>query len=491
MDTPYRSMDMPVIALPDLTTLPQAMQVIEDLLGIVSHLQAEIDALHAENKRLRDRLHLDSSNSSLPPSSDTGRGARSTRSLRSPTGRKPGGQPGHSGTTLKPVEQPDQVVIHSVSRCPACGTDVSTIPVTRFEKHQIFELPPMKLDVTEHQAEVKRCPHCAQDVHGGFPGEAKQPVQYGARLKGLLVYLNHGQLLPYERATTLVEDLFGQSVSQGTLLTATQTCSAQLRETEEATKQSLQQAAVVHVDETGLYEQGRRIWLHSVSTPDLTYYFPHDKRGHAAMQAADVLPAFHGIAVHDHWEAYQRFAHCQHAFCNAHHLRELQRAIDQDHAPWAEEMKTLLLHIKEHVDHAKAVGQSALAPQQLAQFQAQYQGLLDRAVQPYLTDSTASSPPTRGRRKQSKTKNLLDRFARYPAETLRFMTDFRVPFDNNLAERDLRMTKVKQKISGTFRSPKGTRAFCRIRGFISTLKKQGQNVLDALTQTFTTVPNTT
>jgi transposase len=248
---------------------------------------------------------------------------------------------------------------------------------------------------------------------------------------------------------------------------------------------------VVHVDETGLYEEGRRIWLHSVSTPDLTDYFPHEKRGHPAMQAAAVLPEFHGVAVHDHWEAYQHFDQCDHAFCNAHHLRELHRAIDQDQAAWAEEMKTLLLHIKEHVDHAKAAGRSALLPDQRVQFHAQYREIVDRALQPYLTAPTAPSPTTRGRRKQPKTKNLLDRFDRYQTETLRFLTDFRVPFDNNLAERDLRMIKVKQKISGTFRSPKGTRSFCRIRGFISTMKKQGKNVLEALTNTFNALPNTT
>lgn len=484
-------MDMPAIVVSDITTLPQALSLIEDLLGIMGALQARIEALEAENKRLRDQLHLDSSNSSLPPSSDKGRGGRAPRSLRTPSGRKPGGQSGHPGTTLNPVEQPDHIVVHPVSRCSGCGADLSTTLVTRVEKRQVFELPPLRLDVTEHQAEIKSCPCCAYENQGEFPADVQQPVQYGARVKGLLIYLHHGQLLPYERTTAVMEELVGQPVSQGTLLTATQTCAAQLAETEDRVKQALQQAPVIHVDETGLYENGRHIWLHSASTPDLTYYFPHDKRGQAAMQAADVLPKFQGVAIHDHWEAYQRFDRCDHAFCNAHHLRELHRAIDQDQAAWAEEMKTLLLHIKEQVDQANAVGQSALLPDQLVQFQAQYREIVDRALQPYLTALTAPSPATRGRRKQTKTKNLLDRFDRYQTETLRFMTDVRVPFDNNLAERDLRMIKVKQKISGTFRSAEGTRAFCRIRGFISTMKKQGRNVLEELTHTFKTIPNTT
>jgi len=484
-------MDMPAIVFSDITTIPQAFHLIEDLLGIMGQLQARVEELEVENKRLRDQLHLDSSNSSLPPSSDKGRGTRATRSLRSPSGRKPGGQPGHPGTTLKPVEKPDHIVVYPVSHCVGCGEDLSATAVTRLEKRQVFEFPPLRLDVTEHQAEVKSCPSCAQESQGAFPADVQQPVQYGARVKGLLVYLTHGQLLPYERTTALVEDLVGQPVSQGTLLTATHTCAAQVSETEGQVKQALQQAPVVHVDETGLYENGRRLWLHSASTPDLTYYFPHDKRGQPAMQAAEILPQFHGIAVHDHWGAYQQFDQCAHAFCNAHHLRELQRAIDQDHAVWAEEMNTLLLDIKDHADHAKAAGQTALSPDQIAQYQTQYRDIVDRALQPYLTAPTTPSPPTRGRQKQSKTKNLLDRFDRYQTETLRFMTDFRVPFDNNLAERDLRMIKVKQKISGTFRSPEGTRSFCRIRGFISTVKKQGKNVLEALTNTFKALPNPT
>lgn len=484
-------METPVIVVSTIEDLPQALRMIEDLLGGIEQLQARIEALEAENKRLRDQLHLDSSNSSLPPSSDKGRGGRATRSLRTPSGRKPGGQKGHPGTTLTPVVQPDHIIIHPASRCGGCGADLSATPVTRLEKRQVFELPSLRLEVTEHQTEMKHCPFCAQESQGAFPAEVSQPVQYGARMKGLLVYLNHGQLLPYDRTTALIEDLIGQPVSQGTLLTATQACAAQLVESETVMKQALRQAPVVHVDETGLYENGRRIWLHSASTQDMTFYFPHEKRGHAAMQAAEVLPAFQGIAVHDHWEAYQQFEQCEHAFCNAHHLRELQRAIDQDQAAWAEEMTTLFLDIKEQVDHAKAVGQTALSPDEITHFQTQYRGIVDQALQPSLMTPPATKPPTRGRQKQSKTKNLLDRFDRYQTETLRFMTDFRVPFDNNLAERDLRMIKVKQKISGTFRSPEGTRAFCRIRGFISTIKKQGKNVLEALTNTFKALPNTT
>jgi len=470
----------------DLDSLPKAFAVIEELWAVIGQLQARIDALEVENKRLRDQLHLNSHNSSLPPSSDTSRQPPSTRSLRQQSGRKPGGQAGHEGATLTQVDTPDVVVVHPVAVCAMCGQDLSDVPVTAVETRQVFELPPLKLLVTAHQADIKTCPHCAQETKGVFPVDVRQPVQYGPRVKGFLVYLNQEQLLPYERATLLCEDLLGQPVSQGTLLTANDTCYAHLASTEAAIKHNLQQAAVVHVDETGVYEQGKRIWLHSASTPEMTYYFPHEKRGKDAMQAAEVLPQFHGTAVHDHWESYQAFDQCAHAFCNAHHLRELQRAIDQDEAQWAHEMKTLLRHIKEQVDAAKAVGQLALPAEQIDVFQHHYRDIVEGALRPYRTEPAANAPPKRGRAKQSTTKNLLDRLDKYQTETLRFMTDFRVPFDNNLAERDIRMTKVKQKISGTFRSSNGTRYFCRIRGFISTLKKQGRNILEGLTQTFNT-----
>lgn len=470
----------------DIDSLPQALGVIEDLLALIGHLQERLEVLEAENKRLRDQLHLDSHNSSFPPSSDKGHDQKSTKSLRRKSGRKPGGQTGHEGSTLRQVETPDKVVSHPVSVCPGCGQDLSDAPVTGVEKRQVFELPPLKLAVTEHQAEIKTCPQCAQESKGEFPGDVRQPVQYGPRVKGFLVYLNQEQLIPYARTTSLFEDLLGQPISQGTLLRANHTCYAHLASTEAAIKHEIQQADVANFDETGLYEKGKRIWLHSASTPKLTYYFAHEKRGKDAMQAADVLPHFQGTAVHDHWESYKTFIRCEHAFCNAHHVRELNRAIEQDDAQWAQEMKTLLLSLKEMVDAAKAAGKIDLPADQITDVNSRYRDIVDRARTPYLNEPVSHAPPKRGRTKQSKTKNLLDRFDKYQPETLRFMRDFRVPFDNNLAERDIRMTKVKQKISGTFRSSKGTRYFCRIRGFISTLKKQRRNILESLTQTCNT-----
>jgi len=257
----------------------------------------------------------------------------------------------------------------------------------------------------------------------------------------------------------LFADLFGQPLSQGTLLNANQECFEQLAGRETRIKQEIQQAAVVNFDETGLSENGKRIWLHSASTETHTHYFAHPKRGKESIQAAGILPYFQGSAVHDHWESYQSFENCEHSFCNGHHLRELVRAIEQDDAQWAREMKRLLLDVKTTVDTAKDEGKLELSTSQIDDFNHQYRDIIDWGLQPYLTQPMANTPPKRGRKKQSKSKNLLDRLDKYQTETLRFMTDFRVPFDNNQAERDIRLTKVKQKISGSFRSANGTPHF--------------------------------
>ena len=474
----------------EIESLPQAFAFIDELLVILAQQQERIVALEAEVKRLQEHQTLDSHTRSLPPSTDKGRQKRpSSQSLRQKSGRQPGGQHGHKGATRTQVDRPDHIIFSPVSVCSGCGHAVSQVPASGVEKRQVFDRPPLKLAVIEHQAEIKTCPHCAQSTTGEFPSDVSQPVQSGPRVKGLLVYLNQAQLIPSDRTTTLGEDLFGQPVSQGTLLNTNQRCYARLAAPEAQIKQDLHQADVVHFDETGLYEKGRRIWLHSASTASRTYYFAHDKRGKVAMEAADILPNFDGTAVHDHWEAYQAFDTCDHAFCKSHHVRELNGAIEHDEAAWAKEMKALLLEINATVASAKAQGAASLSPEQLDQCHARYRDIVDRGLTPYRKEPPANAPPTRGRKKQSNTKNLLDRFDTYQTETLRFMTDFRVPFDNNQAERDLRMTKVKQKISGPFRSENGTQYFCRIRGYLSTLKKQGQNILDALTQTF--IPNQT
>ena len=479
-----KDMEPRAIKLSEIENLPQALALIEELLKLIEQQEERLRAFEEDNKRLGDQLNLDSHNSSNPPSKDKERKTRATKSLRQKSGRKAGGQKGHKGSTLEMSESPDKSYKHPISNCSACGKDLSMVAVSAVEKRQVFDLPPMKLEVTEHQAEIKNCPGCAHLNRGEFPPEARHQVQYGPRVKGLIVYLNQEQLIPYERTTQLFFDLFGQSLSQGSVLNANQECYKKLAPTEALIIREILKSGVVRFDETGFYEKTKRNWLHVASTPRWTYYFPHRKRGKEAMEAAAILPKFEGVAMHDHLKAYLSFLNCAHAFCNVHHLRELTRAFEQDGALWAREMKTLLLRIKESVDKAKEMGKIALSRYQISPFKKKYRNIVDAALEPYLNQPPSNAPPKRGPKKQSKVKNLLDRLDKYQTETLRFMVDFRVPFDNNLAERDIRMTKVKQKISGTFRSEDGTKSFCRIRGFISTLKKQERNVLEELTLIF-------
>jgi len=343
------------------------------------------------------------------------------------------------------------------------------------------DLPALSLVTTEHRVEKKVCPDCGFESVAPFPTEVEMRVQYGPRLKALGVYLLDFQLLPYQRIAGLFADLFDASFSAGTLFACQQKAAQRLSGVLSGLRDGLRQAEVAHFDETGLRMAGNLHWLHVASTPTLTYYDWHQKRGKAGMDKAGVLPSCGGIAVHDGWSSYQHYA-CRHALCNAHHLRELTALYEQDGQEWAAKMRALLVGIKHAVEKAKTQGRKRLSPLLEARFEARYQQLI-------VTGLAANPPPARipgqrGRPKQNRARNLLVRLQQGREATLRFMTDFAVPFDNNLAERDLRMLKVQQKVSGGFRSEDGATAFCWIRSYISTLRKQGQSVLSALEHVF-------
>jgi transposase len=453
--------------------------------GIVATFQQQIEQLQAQVKELQDRLALNSGNSSKPPSSNPP--AQRTKSLRTPSGKKPGAQQGHPGTTLKASPTPDRVLVHAPAACHGCGQSLKeVIGQPTEDRRQVFDLPPLNLEVTEHRISEKICPFCDRHNCGEFPAAVAPGVQYGSNIKSLAVYLVNYHLLPWQRSCELIGDLFGQSIAEGTIWSALNECSDALEKPEAEIKQAIAQAAVVNFDETGLYVGARRQWLHVASTPLLTHYGPHAKRGGAATKEIGILPDFSGRAIHDAWSPY--FSDdCEHGLCNAHHLRELTFVEEQMGQSWAREMKTLLVEIKQAVEQAVERGESALrqAPQQ--QFEQRYGQLIAAGLE---LPENKPSPATgkRGRLKQSKAKNLLDRLSKHQAETLAFMYDFQVPFDNNQAERDLRMIKVQQKVSGCFRSSGGAKTFCRIRGYISTIKKQGRNVLAALSSIFTGQP---
>ena len=336
--------------------------------------------------------------------------------------------------------------------------------------------------VTEHQAESKQCPHCRQRVKGTFPTNVTQPVQYGPRLKAQTVYLNNYQLLPWARTCELLEDFYGHRPSEALVLTGNETLVNSIEPTLDTIHGQLIAADVVHFDESGMRVEGHLNWLHSASTELLTYYDVHPKRGKEGMSAIGILPQLHGRAVHDHWQSYFTFDNCRHALCNVHHLRELQFIVDQYEQIWAEEMAGLLLDIKAEVEAAQPE-QMTLSPDRLTHFEKRYDDLIEHGL---VANPPPANPPAkkRGRKKQSPPKNLLDRLRDHKHEVLAFMYDFRVPFDNNLAERDVRMLKVKQKISGTFRTRTGAETFCAIRSYISTVRKQGVNVIDAIYDAF-------
>ena len=457
------------------------IQYLQDMYEVqLRDVQARVAELTEQVKQLQERLHTDSHNSSKPPSSDGP--ARRPYVKREKSKRKPGGQPGHEGMTLKRVDNPDQVAVHRVLRCQRCGTSLRSQPLQGYERRQIFDLPPIKVQVTEHRLEIKRCPACGEQTVGQAPPEAQRAVQYGPRLRSFVIYLKDYALLPFERNRQLMEDLFGVHVSPGTLASIEQECARRLQPTAEQLREALRAAEVGHFDETGVNINGKLSWLHSASTPQTTYYRMHPARGAEAIEAIGILPEFGGVAIHDGWVSYAHYGEL-HGLCNAHHIRELTFLWEEEGQRWAKRLADELLRWHRLVDQAKARGQEHLAAATVKKIEQRYTKVV-------LAGMRVNPPPQltterrRGRKKKSKARNLVERLWTHRQEVLRFVHDFRVPFTNNLAENDLRMMKVQQKISGTFRSWKGAEAFALVRSYLSTIRKRGMNVIDAIETVF-------
>jgi len=450
----------------------------------IQDVQQQIQALKQRIQELEARLDKDSHNSHKPPSSDGLAKKPAPKSLRPQTGRKPGGQKGHPGSTLTFSEAPDHQVAHVPTRCQGCGGSLETAVVTDTRKRQVVDLPPLHLEVTEHVVQSRRC-WCGTITTAEFPTEVAQPVQYGPRLLALGVYLRDYQQVPYARCTQLLADLFGAGLCKRTLQSALQTCATRLEPVAQHIQQALKTASVLHCDETGMRVAGKLHWVHSASTHALTYYTCHPSRGKKGTDAAGILPEFVGTAMHDAWCAYGQYG-CSHALCNAHHLRELI-ALEEQGVLFAAPMITLLLGIKAEVDRAKHQGKDRLSALWQAHFEGRYQRLIRQG---YEQNPPPEDPPRdkRGRPKQSGARNLLGRLDVHRRQVLAFMYDFAVPFDNNLAERDLRMIKLRQKISGGFRTLSGAAGFCRLRSYLSSLRKQGKNLLQALESVFRGCP---
>src|SRR5271165_3763207 len=451
-------------------------------------LRAENALLRAENaalmERLADlerRLGLNSSNSGKPPSSDGLKKPPRVSSLREPSGKKTGGQKGHPGTTLRRKESPDVTVDHYPEACTACGAALTAAMANGYVARQVFDLPePTPLIVTEHRAHDCHCITCGTLTRAAFPAGVVAPVQYGKRIGAFVLYLLHYQLLPEKRLAALMADLFGVKLVTATIARISQDCAHRFMDFADAVRDHVAAAPVKHLDETGFRTGGKTQWLHIASTVWLTFYRVSARRG-------SLLPKVTGIVVHDHWKPYYTMTGVLHALCNAHHLRELKALVEIEKEDWARKMQRLLRRACHATNLARERG-SPLKPGLIALIERRYdtfvaEGMAFHVAQsPLRPDAAPQGCKRRGRKARRTGHNLLLRLASRKQDVLRFLADPDVPFTNNQAERDVRMMKVKQKVSGGFRSLDGAADFAVIRSFISTAKKQGWNVIQALTQ---------
>jgi transposase len=441
--------------------------------GLSPALRSALEVLLLLVSLLLNRITLNSKNSSKPPSTDPN---RKKSSKRGNSGRKPGGQKGHNGTTLEPVDDPDEVTELKIDR--------RTLPKgsgyreVGHERRQVIDIDISRF-VTEYRAQI------LEDDHGNrfvapFPAGVKRPVQYGPALKANAVYMSQYQLIPYDRIRDHFQDQMGIPVSAGSLFNFNKEAFEGLASFEQWVKGRLAGSDLLNADETGINIGGKRHWLHCASNASLSWFQPHAKRGTEAMDEIGILPLFKGVLCHDHWKPYYRYGRSTHALCNAHHLRELERAWEQDHQQWAKQMQALLIEIAQAVDDAGGW----LAPNEAEPWRQRYRELLDAAEKECPPPDESQREGKRGRLKRSKARNLLERLRDFEQDVLRFMEVARVPFTNNQGENDLRMTKVQQKISGCFRSMEGAKIFCRVRSYLSTCRKQGVTATQALALLF-------
>jgi transposase len=451
----------------------------ENLIALIAALRAENESLKARIAELERQLGLNSSNSGKPPSSDGLKKPARVTSLRERSAKKPGGQKGHKGETLRQVADPDDVVDHYPSACSGCGAGLDPDTSVGHSARQVFDLPePEPLVVTEHRAHDCRCPACGAKTRAAFPDGVNAPVQYGTRIGAFVLYLLHYQLLPEKRLVELLADLLGVKLVTATIARISQDCARRFQGFADVVRVHVAAAPVKHMDETGFRIGGRTQWLHIASTALLTFYRVCAKRGSLLMNVA-------GIVVHDHWKPYYTMPGVLHALCNAHHLRELKALVEIEKEDWARKMQRVLRRACHAANLARDRG-VPLKPSLIALIERCYdaiiaEGLAFHEAQAPLAQPVKGGGKRRGRVPRRTGHNLLLRLATRKQDTLRFLHDPKVPFTNNQAERDGRMMKLRQKISGGFRSVEGAMDFALIRSLFSTAKKQGWNVIDALT----------
>ena len=446
----------------------------EELIALVAALRAQV----AELER---RLGLNSSNSGKPPSSDGLKKPARVSSLRERSGKKPGGQKGHKGETLRQVPDPNDVVHHYPPACSICGVGLDPKSSVGHSARQVFDLPqPQPLVITEHRAHDCECTTCGAKTRALFPDGVNAPVQYGARITAFVIYLLHYQLLPENRLAALMADLFGVKVAASTIARMSRTCAEHLQGFVETVRDLVAGAPVKHMDETGFRIGGKTQWLHVASTALLTFYRVCAKRG-------SLLANVVGIVVHDHWKPYYTIEGVLHALCNAHHLRELKALVEIEKEEWAHKMQRLLRRACHVTNRARERG-VPLSSRLIACFERRYDAIVAEGLAFHETQRPLACAVIKGGGKRRGCAprrtghNLLLRLAKRKEDTLRFLRDPTVPFTNNQAERDGRMMKLRQKISGGFRSLQGALDFALIRSFVSTARKQDWNIIDALSR---------
>ena len=465
--------------------IAQLEQENAELRAQLAEAYQQISQLAERLQRVEGQLAKDSHNSSKPPSSDGPR--RKPRSQRQRSENPTGGQPGHAGHTLMAVASPDEVVRHRPLVCAHCQQSLEGVPGQLKERRQVHELPEVRLLVREHQVEEVCCPVCQQVSRGSFPAGVEAPVQYGPQMRALAVYLHEYQLVPLARVCELLADLCACEVSEGTVLMWVEFAAQRLAPVVAQIADWLSASPLQHADETGMRIGGKLHWLHVNSTRFLTHLAWHAKRGRRALEDIGIWPRFRGRAIRDRWASYDHYS-CAHSICGAHVVRDCVYVSEQEQQEWAAEMADLLLSMAKAAEEWRKLGVQAIPADERDGWVAQYFDLLASgfAVQP--VPSAEDVPKRGGRRKQSAAKNLLDDLLRRADQVLAFLDDLSIPFTNNQAERDLRMVKVQQKIAGTFRSEGGATAFCRIRSYLSTMRKQGHAMLAALAAVFAGQP---
>lgn len=443
-------------------------------LKVNTALQQRIDALER-------RVALNSETSSRPPSSDGLKkppAEKRTQSLRGKSDRKTGGQPGHKGETLRQSATPDHVINHYPDICNTCGAALVASRAENVVVRQVIDLPaPPPPEVTEHRVHLCRCGKCDAVTRGVFPEGVAGPVQYGSRIAGIASYLQTYHCLPEERLSLLLSDLFGLSAVPATLARLVGRTADRLQPFAKAVCEGLSgaQVAVKHLDETGLRVAGKTQWLHVICSPLLSHFRVSPRRG-------ELLTGVSGLVVHDHWSPYFKMEGVQHALCNAHHLRELQALIEIEKEPWASAMKAFLLEAKALAD--TRTDDLTFEADVMDDFLQRYDAILTEAVDFHEAQLPlqilSGVTKRRGRPKRRTGHNLALRLQKRKAEVIRFLTNPNVPFTNNEAERDLRMGKVRQKVSGCFRVRTGAEIFCNLRTVTCTARKQGWSIIETL-----------